>query len=58
MGEQLELNFPDPNEFPSYDEVDSEIGENELSADSFDENKATDDEPEDVGCCVGVSNDG
>lgn len=52
-GEQLEFGFPDPEGFPSYDEVDSEIGENELPADSFDENAATDDEDNDPGCgCV------
>jgi hypothetical protein len=35
--EQLELSFPDPDEFPSYDEVDSDDGESELPGDSFDE---------------------
>jgi hypothetical protein len=51
--EQLELAFPNPDDFPSYDEVDSEIGENELPADSYDENAATEDEDNDPGCCAG-----
>lgn len=48
--EQLELEFPDPDDFPSYDDVESEEGEGELPADSFDEAAANDDEE---GCeCV------
>lgn len=57
--EQIELQFPDPEQFTSYDEVDSEIGENELAADSFDENEANfDDEPDDLGCCAVVKSNG
>lgn len=35
-----EPNFPDPDEFPLYDEVDSEMGEAELPKDSFEFNTA------------------
>lgn len=49
--DQLELDFPDPDEFPSYDDVESDDGESELPADSFDEDAASDDECEE-GCCV------
>lgn len=42
--------FPDPEEFESYDEVDSEDGEAELPDDSFNLDAAT--EAEDgVDCC-------
>lgn len=48
--DQLALDFPDPDEFPSYDDVDSDEAEAELPADSADESSATQDE---VGCgCV------
>lgn len=47
--DQLELSFPDPEEFRSYDEVDSEVGQAELPGDSFDENAASEGEE---GCCV------
>lgn len=36
--------FPNPEDFESYDEVDSEDGQAELSADSFSEILATEDE--------------
>lgn len=36
--------FPDPEEFDSYDEVESEDGQAELSDDSFDEGSAREDE--------------
>jgi hypothetical protein len=32
---QLELDFPDPDDFPSYDDVDPAEGQSELDADSF-----------------------
>lgn len=32
-----DLGYPDPETFPSYDEVDSDEGQAELPADSFDE---------------------
>lgn len=47
--EQLELGFTDPSEFPSYDDVDSDEGENELPADSFELNTA-DFDTEGCGC--------
>ncbi len=47
----LDLGFVDPSEFPSYDDVDSEDGQAELPADSFDTAVANDDEHEE-GCCV------
>ena len=47
--EQLEFSFPDPEEFPSYDEVNSEDGQAELPADSFMEMTADLDAE---GCCV------
>ena len=47
--EQLELDFPNPDDFPSYDEVDSVEGQAELPEDNFDEASATEDEG---GCCV------
>jgi hypothetical protein len=34
---QLALDFPDPDDFPSYDDVDSEEGQTELPADSFEQ---------------------
>jgi hypothetical protein len=43
--------FPDPEDFESYDEVDSEDGQAELPEDSFDESAATDEEHE-SGCCL------
>jgi len=47
---QVDLEFPDPEEFPSYDDVDSEDGEAELPQDSFDASSASNDEQ---GCgCV------
>jgi hypothetical protein len=49
MADETEVSFPDPEEFPSYDEVDSEDGEAELPEDSFDEASVSDDEE---GCCV------
>lgn len=49
--EQLELEFPDPSEFPSYDEVQSEDGQSELPEDSFDEAGVTEGE-DNEGCCV------
>lgn len=49
--EQLELDFPSPDEFESYDEVDSVEGQAELSDDSFDSAAVSDDEVE-GGCCV------
>lgn len=47
--DQLELSFPDPNEFPSYDEVNSEVGQAELPDDSFNESAVSEGEE---GCCV------
>lgn len=38
--EQLEFEFPNPDDFPSYDEVDSKEGEDELPDDSFEFNTA------------------
>lgn len=35
-----EQSFPDPDEFPPYDEVDSDAGQEELPADSFELNTA------------------
>ena len=52
MADETEGSFPDPEEFPSYDEVESEDGEAELPADSFDEASASEDEHEQEGCCV------
>ena len=49
--EQLELGFPDPDDFESYDEVDSTDGQAELPDDSFDEAVAQDNESNE-GCCV------
>ena len=47
---QLQLEFPDPDQFPSYDDVWSEDGESELPQDSFD---ATNVNYDDEGCgCV------
>lgn len=46
---QLELDFPSPDGFPSYDDVDSDEAEDNLPTDSFDETAATEDE---AGCCV------
>lgn len=46
---QLELDFPSPDGFPSYDDVDSEEAESELPTDSFDEASVDEDE---VGCCI------
>lgn len=42
--EQIELDFPSVDEFKSYDEVDSDEGQAELPADSFDENGVVDEE--------------
>lgn len=42
--EQLTLEFPSPDDFPSYDDTDSDEGQAELADDSFDEAAATDDE--------------
>lgn len=50
--EQLELNFPDTDAFPSYDGVDSEQGEAEMRSDSFDETAAKFDDEDGTGCCV------
>lgn len=50
--EQLDLGFPEPDDFPSYDEVDSEQGQAELPADSFDVNAVGEGEPGEEGCCV------
>lgn len=50
--QQEELQFPDPEEFPSYDEVDSEEGQAELPEDSFDASQAGNENDEEVGCCV------
>jgi len=50
--DQLELTFPDPDDFPSYDEVESEDGQAELPEDSFDEVSADDNEYDEEGCCV------
>jgi len=46
---QLELSFPNPDDFPSYDEVDSEQGQAELPDNSYDESSVIDSES---GCCV------
>lgn len=47
---QLELNFPSTDEFPSYDEVESDDGQAQLPDDSFD---GTQVDFEDEGCgCV------
>lgn len=43
-------NFPDPENFPSYDEVESEVGQSFLPPDGFDESAAKFDE-EEGGCC-------
>ena len=48
---EIDLGFPDPNEFDSYDDVNSEDGQSELPEDSYDGSALTDDEPEE-GCCV------
>lgn len=48
--EQLELSFPDPSEFPSYDDVESDEGQAELPDDGFDEAAATEDELDDAAC--------
>lgn len=42
--EQFELEFPDPDDFESYDEVESDEGQAELPEDSFDEAAASDNE--------------
>ena len=47
--EQRPLFYPNPDEFPSYDDVDSEVGQAELPDDSFVAAAASDDEN---GCCV------
>lgn len=45
--------LPSPDDFDSYDEVDSTVGQLELPVDSFDEAADSDAEPdEDGGCCV------
>jgi hypothetical protein len=49
----LVLTFPDPDDFPSYDDVESDEGQAELPDDSFDEAAAVEDEENDEGCgCV------
>lgn len=51
--DQAELHFPDPDEFPNHDDVESEDGQAELPMDSFDESKASNEEANDEGCgCV------
>lgn len=50
--EQLDLSFPDPEDFPSYDEVDSTQGQAELPHDSYDPQAVGDCEPGEEGCCV------
>lgn len=42
--------FPNPEEFDSYDKVESEDGQAELPEDSFEEPTSTEDENE-VKCC-------
>lgn len=42
--------FPDPEEFDSYDEVESEDGQAELPDDSFEEPASAEDE-DGVDCC-------
>jgi hypothetical protein len=46
---QLELDFPSPDDFESYDEVESDDGQAELPTDNFDESSA-DFENERCGC--------
>lgn len=47
--EQRPLFYPNPDEFPSFDDVESDDAQAELPDDNFDEAAATDDEE---GCCV------
>ena len=49
--DQLELSFPDPSEFPSYDEVDSDDGQAEVPDDSYDETSANNNDLGE-GCCL------
>lgn len=50
--EQLAFEFPNPDDFPSYDEVDSEDGQAELPEDSFDESSVNDSEDAEACGCV------
>lgn len=47
---QLELNFPAPDEFPSFDEVPDDEAQAQVPDDSFDEAAVSDEECE-GGCC-------
>jgi hypothetical protein len=49
--EQRPLFFPNPDEFESYDDVDSEVGQAEVDQveKNYDENVASEDE---TGCCI------
>lgn len=47
--DQLELDFPSPDNFPSFDEVDSDEGQAQLPTDSFDEAAVNENEG---GCCI------
>ena len=49
--EKLELDFPSTDNFPSFDEVDSDEGQAQLPEDSFSEEQAAAAKDE-SGCCV------
>ncbi len=53
MAEEIQdLGFANPDEFPSYDEVESEDGQAELPIDSFVTPETTSDDEPEFGCCV------
>lgn len=47
---QIEMEFPSPDNFPSYDEIDSEQGQSELGEMSYSASAANDKDSEE-GCC-------
>jgi hypothetical protein len=41
---QLELGFPDPDEFPSFDDVDPDEAQSQVPSDDFDQASVTENE--------------